>query len=171
MMTSAIQKARDVSQWITKAEAARILQCSERSIERWQRQGDLEAEMRGRSHARPEAVYDPAHVEALREKLRKPPVVLPPEIADTGVLAPVSAKPAPALDGWGELARHLAALSAFAETVSANVGVSSYVSLTDATRLAGLSSGTIRKLATAGKIATQPFGRGVRYRRKDLEQL
>ena len=52
--------------WITKPEAAELLQCSEKSIERYASQGKLRQAWRRVPGRRPLAVYCPEDIETLR---------------------------------------------------------------------------------------------------------
>jgi hypothetical protein len=169
----------DIEGWLTKEQAAMALSVSPKSVERYAKQGLLTSTKRAQRGAPALVVYSPADVEAVRVKYAKPPVVLPAE--QTTVAHRLQNAPAPYSAGHSEgkgllvgseqLAATLAALSRFAQDVSDKYATPVYVSMTAATKLTGLARQTITEAAAANAIKTMPFGRGVRYRRKDLEAL
>jgi hypothetical protein len=151
----------DLSTWITKTEAAQTLGVSEKSIERMTTRGKLESAMRHQDGRRSCVVYNPADVAAMRAKLA---AITKTEVLPKRVEAPAPT-PAPTL------APSLAETLAHMATLAREHRPTSYVSPQDAVRITGLSVATIADQAAAGAIKTMPYGRGVRYRRADLEAL
>lgn len=97
----------------------------------------------------------------MKDKLAKPAGVLPAEPVVPEAVASER-------DSWEQLARWLAGV-AFA--VPPPVAGAVYVSGPEAARIAGLSVQSIADLAATGAVKTMPFGKGVRYRRADLQAL
>jgi hypothetical protein len=165
-------KAVDLSQWLTKRDAAAVLRCSEKSIERLVAAGKLEQRMRPGDRGRSVAVYPPGGVAALRPAGAV--AVLPPMPAGSlaGKLQPAAGGKLPLGPGGFEvLAKQLAALAQWAESVSPQSDRCVYVSQEAAARITGLSESTVRDLYVAGQVHGRPFGRGLRYRRADLLAL
>lgn len=66
-----------LSDWPTKQEAARILQVSEKTIERLASRGELQSAKRHRPGAAPIAVYHPEDLARLRQQQEPAPFVMP----------------------------------------------------------------------------------------------
>jgi hypothetical protein len=163
-------------EWITKAQAAAIMQCDERTIERRARAGRIGA------RAKPgfPTLYRAADVERLAQTTNQ-------EVR-TGILEEVTAVPSNG-NGTGASLRARAnpyepALVELVQTLQrvftdATTGPTgptiaptgptdpAYVSRAEALAIAGVSDDELRKAVAAGEVKM----RGRRYRRRDLEQL
>jgi hypothetical protein len=167
---SGASKAVDLSQWLTKREAAAVLRCSEKSVERLVAAAKLEQRMRPGDRGRSVAVYPPSAVASLRPAGL---AVLPPMPADSGrgpavLRAAAGGKLLPPPGSFEALARQLAGLAQLAESLSPQSDRCVYVSMDAAVRISGLSEATIRDLYISGRVYAMKFGRGLRYRRADL---
>jgi hypothetical protein len=157
----------DTSGWPTKGEAARVLGCSEKSVERYALRGALESRWRAQQGKRSISVYSPDSVDALRVQLAGRVSVLPADRASSEI---ATVRLPTELEGLSAI---LAGLSRFAEENNAKYSRPVYMSLDEASALTGLGRRTIKELASSGKIATLPYdgNGGARYRRADLEAL
>jgi hypothetical protein len=157
----------DLSSWPVKSAVSSSLGISEKSVERWVQRGELEQRMRAERGRRSVAVYNPAHVAALAAKLRLDRgavAVLPPELVRDRVPA------LPVDDRLGGMVAKLVELLG-ARVIDPPARLTVYVSLPEAAAITGLAAATIQDLAARLQIRTMPYGRGVRYRRADLEAL
>src|SRR5205823_7292844 len=68
----------DYSDWLTKAEAAQVLQCAEKTIERLAARGKIQQASRRVPNRRPIAVFHPKDIEKLKaETLTTQPFIAP----------------------------------------------------------------------------------------------
>jgi hypothetical protein len=74
-MNNGTSQAADLSHWLTKREAADRLGCSERTIDRLIRKGEIQSTLRQRPRSRPETVLNPEDVEYNMPQ----PHVMPPQ--------------------------------------------------------------------------------------------
>lgn len=176
----------DLSDWLPIADAAKVLGCSTRTIERLGRARKLEQRLRPQAGSPAVAVYNPDDVARLAQERRPAPApfVLPVGPANgptngnsfpetSGSLKETLAR----LPAGDDPIRQLfaAALRAVLQSppsppVSATVAETLFLTLKDAAALTGLSQAFLRRMITAGTL-TAIRDRGWRIRRKDLEAL
>lgn len=198
-MTPTLQQHPDTRDWLSKAEVAVLLSVSTKSVERYANEGMLTRGHRAQHGSPALVVYNPADVELLRVKLWKPPVVLPPSAEVERTTERIAASPrhdveltdrlqpvwlcgselrdiATAIATASEHLRHVAHPALMTELrhiAEVRRPLPAYVALPTAVKLSGLSRNTIKMLARSEQtvIKTMRYGRGVRYRRADLESL
>ena len=173
----------DLSDWLTKQQAADVIGVSTKAIERWAQAGKLEKRSRPQARGPHVAVYFPDDVAKLAAERRPAaaPFVLPavPTSHDQSVNGNGSAIAAtrtldilnPAHD---DPIRQLfaaalrAVMSQTSQTSAASETV--FVTIHEAATITGLSQAYLRRQVDAGTLKAVR-DRGWRIRRKDLEAL
>ena len=176
----------DLADWLPIADAAAIIGCSTRTIERLGRARKLEQRLRPQAGSPAVAVYNPDDVARVASERRRAPApfVLPAGAAGNGngkghraELAKLHFENAPSGD---DPIRQLAAAferfllsppSPPSPPVSATVAETSYVTISEASRMLGLTVPCVRRLIKKRGVCTVRDRAGVHVRRKDLEQL
>ena len=155
----------DLSDWHSKAEAARILNCSEKHIEKLVKLGEIEQRFRKAIGQARISVFHPGDVQKALAK--RTPAFRVENVAMA--LSERSEVGRPRDDFFAGLAEALARIAGVAEALNERYAPNTaiYVSLDEALRITGLSAETVRGLARAGRIARLSR----KYRRKDLEAL
>jgi excisionase family DNA binding protein len=176
----------DLSDWLAIADAAKVLGCSTRTIERLGRARKLEQRLRPQAGSPAVAVYNPDDVARLAQERRPAPApfVLPagPTNGDgmrthaststhmqTRASASLSASDDDPIRQLFAAALR-AVLSPPSPPMSVTVAETLFLTLKDAAALTGLSQAFLRRMITAGTL-TAIRDRGWRIRRKDLEAL
>jgi excisionase family DNA binding protein len=170
----------DLSDWMTKQEAAAAIGVSTKAIERFAKAGKLEQRSRPQPHGPNVAVYFPDDVATLAQE-RQPaatPFVLPavpdaprsngrtPGSAALTVSAPSTAGDDPVRALFAAAMR--AVLSQTSETSAMSATL--FLTLREAAALSGLTQAYLRRLIDEQKLPAIR-DRGWRIRRRDLEQL
>jgi hypothetical protein len=176
----------DLSDWLPVREAAQVLGCSTRTVERLARAKKLEQRLRHQAGTPPVALYNPDDVRRLASERQPAP---PPFVLDAvppgngngkgpGLLA--SNKPVRVstelLRAEDDPVRQFfaAALQAFrsppSPTVSASVSETLWLTLPDASALAGLPAVDLKRACDAGELKYRKTGRGgYRIHRDELK--
>lgn len=157
--------------WISKAEAMKALNKSERSIDRMVKAGKIERRERPRPPKAPEPIFSRADVE--REGAVTGFLISEPE-ADSRV----SPQP-PMSRGHGELGALAQMLMAFIAHVQARperlalppAPLPQWLGIKASAQYTGLSKQLIRRLIRAGKLPALRDGQTWKIRREDLEAL
>lgn len=154
----------DLSAWMTKAEAAAILGCSERTLDRLTAAGvGPERRLRPRQGAKPEPVYNPEDVERLA------PAAAPAVVPYNG---PVNGHAAPQLSNPAEtgFALLVSAMQTLADRVGPRRPLAAFLTIKEASAYSGLSQAFLRRLVREGAL---PAVRDVaiKVRRADLDNL
>lgn len=172
----------DLSDWLTKAEAARLIGVSTKAIERWAQAGKLEQRSRPQAHGPNVVVYFPDDVARLASERHPdaPPFVLPavadPPRRNGRSAAAAAAEPMalalPVSAGEPEIrALFAAALRAvMSQTSETSMSETLFLTIAQAAAVSGLSKACLRRMIRDGTLAAIR-DRGWRIRRRDLEQL
>jgi len=179
------QTSSDLTDWLTKQQAADAIGVSTKAIERFARAKKLEQRFRPQARGPQVAVYHPDDVARLASERQPAPsaFVLPadpmhlPDPAPTNgngrgasqlarAIAPAVA--APADDPLRALA---AAICAFmSQTSETSVSETLFLTIREAAGVTGLSQAYLRRLIAAGTLKAVR-DRGWRIRRRDLDLL
>lgn len=157
------QSSFATSSWLSKREAAAELGTSERTIDRMVRDHKIEMSTRPRHGRRPEPIYNPTDVEALKQSVKSMVVAATslPMPQEYGAPAPGS----PVAVNYGEL------IWSFLDRLqSSNSHEKAFLSLPEASERTGLSMAYLRRLAIAGDIVAFK-DRGWKLSRRDLDNL
>ena len=144
--------------WFTKSQAAAFLQVSEKTIERLATKGDLRRATRKRPGVRPLPVYDPDHLQKIKDS----------QVASVEIISQAEAPQPPAL-----VPRAVDLLPSLLQNLLPSdlpLRDKLFLTVKEAARFAGLPQATIRRLIHAAKIPAVKAG-GWRIKRSDLEQL
>jgi hypothetical protein len=158
--------ALDLSAWLPKPEAARLLGIGERTLDRMVKlKAYPEVRMRPRDGRKPEPVVNP---EDLKQMLagRNITVVMPPESAASVALA---ARP---VDDSSGIARMLKALAGVVlpSLEASKDGERLWLTLKQASQYSGLSMALLQRLCAAGRILAVKDN-GWKIRRAGLDDL
>ena len=145
--------------WLTKTQAASVLQVSEKTIERLARKGEIRRETRKRTGARSLPVYSPEDLERVKAEQIPQVAVLPPQ-AEAGEV--------PAVVPRVDLPSFLQAL--IPGTGDVPVKDKLFLTVKEAVRYSGLPESTIRRLLRGGKLPAIKAG-GWRIPRQALEEM
>ena len=156
----------ELTDWHSKSEAARILMCSEKHIEKLVKLGEIEQRFRKAIGQARISVFHPGDVQ---KALAKRTPAFRVENVAMALSSERSEVGRPRDDFFAGLAEALARIAGVAEALNERYAPSTaiYVSLEEALKITGLSADTIRGLARAGRIARLSR----KYRRADLEKL
>jgi len=161
----------DLSDWIPKQDAARLLGVAEKTLERWADRGDLQKATRKRPGLPPQVVYHPAELERMREAREPAAFVVPHDNGSNGS------------NGNGETSTAVATvpparfnpeilMKMLAETFQRQEHVSKlFLTVKESAEYSGLPQTTLRQLMDAGKLEFMKTGAGYRVRKADLERL
>jgi excisionase family DNA binding protein len=176
-------RKRALSHWLTKEEAAGLLGCATKTIDRLVAAGRIQRATRQRTGMQPQAVHHPGDVEKERRARTakfegfvmpaEEPQAPPPEGQAVAKLAPTEEKAIAKLDATPALPATLVEmLQSLAKSPSVPVAQRVYLTTSQAVEYSGLSKTCIRRLVTTNKLRrVEGWGRGYRYRRCDLDQL
>ncbi len=182
-MSVILSGMRNTEDWLTKADVCKVLQCSEKHVERMVKRGRLQRSERKVDGARAVAIYHPRDVEKLRAETEAQgqPGAFLLEAGD-GDKAAVSGLPALAGGPGGLLAlapsfagvldglpAMLAALAGGIDTGLASKKL--WLTLPEAVAYSGLPKSTLMQAGRGGKLPMFRTGRGWRIRKTDLEGL
>jgi uncharacterized protein YodC (DUF2158 family) len=148
---------------LTKREVVVRLGKSKRTVETYIADGRLNCHYVNGPNGK-QAAFHEEDVERLKTELDTPMV----RAVHDHALVPVAQAIAPR-DPFEGLAAHLAKLAALFPAPPK--ALPAYVTLHVALQITGLSATTIKELAGRNRVATHRYGRGLRYRRADLEAL
>lgn len=154
----------DLSAWMTKAEAAARLGCSERTMDRLTATGaGPERRLRPRQGAKPEPVYNPEDVERLA------PAASPAVVPYTG---PLNGLAAPQTSNAAEtgFALLVSAMQTLADRVGPRRPLAAFLTIKEASAYSGLSQAFLRRLARARVLPSVRDG-ALKVRRIDLDNL
>ena len=146
--------------WLTKAEAAAALRVSEKTIERMATKGQLHRETRRRTGVRPQPVFNPQDIEALKTQQGPEPFVVP----ESEQTPKPNRALAPVRPDFGSF------LQAFSPAGGVPLKDKLFLNVKEAAQYAGLPLSTIRRLIAANKLKAIKAG-GWRIKRSDLESL
>ena len=153
-------ETNELDDWKTKAEAAEILQCSEKSIERLASQKKVEKRQRRIPGRRPLPVFNAEDIERIRQETMSPEAFPLPQ-GQTKALAKRSA---------GNFAEVFARLVANADNGKISPTQKVYLSLNEAVEYSGLPRAwLLRKIKSGGLDAIKAAG--WKIRRTELEAL
>ena len=156
----------ELTDWHSKSEAARILMCSEKHIEKLVKLGEIEQRFRKAIGQARISVFHPGDVQKALAK--RTPAFRVENVAMALSERSEVERPRSEEHFGPSLAAALARIAGVAEAINAQHAPGAvYVPLDEALRITGLSAETIRGLARAGRIARLSR----KYRRKDLEGL
>jgi|HubBroStandDraft_4_1064222.scaffolds.fasta_scaffold278705_2 excisionase family DNA binding protein len=147
----------DLSVWKTKAEAAAILRCSEKTVERYAEKGDLDRKTRRVPGRRPLPVFSPDDLDRLQKESIQP-------------------QPARALGDAGtalaKIPRDVPSFLAELLTRSREPAVSTKTFLTveEASKVSGLTQAYLRRKIHASELPAIKDG-GWKIRRIDLDKI
>jgi hypothetical protein len=142
--------------WLTKQEAAKIIGCSIRSVERLVEKGAIKQKFLRVTNRRPIAVLDPAGVDkAKQQTLEKMPPAITEEMT---ALLPRVVQP----DLLTTLSHSLAAIQ--------GKELKMFLTLDEASALTGLTVGRLKRLRKEGKLPAIVDGE-IKVRRTDLLRL
>ncbi len=168
---------------ITKAEAAAILETSERTVERYANEKDKDKPRlsvtfeKGKTRHVP--MYDEGEVRELARKLKEPTaargIVMPntdaSDNADTSLslLSPSRSMASP--DFWAQIVARVEEMRPAqpAPVSSLSIADKLTLSLAEAARLSGLSRNHLRQAIEEKKLKARIIGRGWRVKRDDLD--
>lgn len=152
----------DLSGWMTKAEAAARLGCSERTMDRLTATGaGPERRLRPRQGAKPEPVYNPEDVERLA------PSVSPAVVPYGSVNGHAPQLSSPAETGFALL---VSAMQTLADRVGPRRPLAAFLTIKEASAYSGLSQAFLRRLVRAGGLPSVRDG-ALKVRRVDLDNL
>jgi len=173
-----------LDRWYVKAEVARLLRCSDRSIDRKVGQGLIEKRERFKSGRRPEPVYNPSDVDSLaalkpvvmpgdsllngnghRERDRE--IAFPPSISQAAALLKQLLEPAAARILEALSTRQIAAPADNAPPAALPL----WLAINEASVYSGLSQGRLKRFVRQGQLAAVRQKGGMKIRRADLDQL
>lgn len=160
----------DLSAWMTKAEAAAILGCSERTLDRLAAAGmGPERRLRPRQGAKPEPVYNPADVERLAPAAAPAVVFGPP---DPHHFLRGGAPPLPATRPTANAGVELlvSAMQTLADRVGPRRPMAAFLTIKEASAYSGLSQAFLRRLVRSGTLPAVLDG-AIKVRRADLDNL
>ena len=140
--------------WLTKQEAAQVIGCSIRSVERLVERGEIKQKFLRVANRRPIAILDPADV-AKQETLEKIP---PPLQEQVTALIPRATQP----DALATITNALAVIQ--------GKDLKMFLTLDEASTLTGLTVGRLNRLRKEGKLPSIVDGQ-VKVRRIDLFRL
>lgn len=173
----------DLSTWLTIADAATVLRCSERTVERLAAAKTLEKRLRPQKGSPDVAVFSPESVaeEAARRRPEPAPFVVGANQAPTRTNGNGTGPTTSAITTIAQLPaddpiRQLAAafqsflLSPPSPPVSATVSEKAFLTIKEAAAWTGLSQAYLRRSIDSGTLKAIR-DRGWRIRRKDLETL
>jgi excisionase family DNA binding protein len=172
----------DLSDWMTKQQAADVIGVSTKAIERFAKAGRLEQRSRPQAHGPNVAVYFPDDVAALARE-RQPaatPFVVPavpdPPRSNARPAGSAALTVSPPSTAGDDPVRALfaAAMRAVLSQTSETSAMSAtlYVTVKEAAGILGLPQADVRRLIRDGDLPHRLTGRGgIRIRRRDLEQL
>ena len=147
--------------WKTKAEAAEILGCSEKTVERYAKQKRIQKVLRRNPGRKAMPVFHPGDIETLRaEAVRLKP--FPVDQTTTQALA------LPARQGAVEMLVNLLADRVSPPATAARHKL--FLSLAEAADYSGMSQGWLRQKIREGELPAIKT-RGWKVRRADLEEL
>jgi hypothetical protein len=167
------QSSQSTAHWLTKAEAARALNSSEKHIDRLVERGRVQKALRKSEGIRSITIFHPGDIERERQKAAKvfevAAFVEKSEGGERALTVTDNLDRASTASNFEGLAAALARIAGVAEALNERYAPNTaiYVSLEEALKITGLSADTIRGLARAGRIARLSR----KYRRKDLELL
>ena len=157
------QIQRLLDHWLSKAEAARRLQVSEKTIDRMADRQQIERRMRQRPGRKAEPVFDPEAVDSLASE-RTPATVAPAPAALARQADPRSAAPRRVDHPVAAIAEALAA--AIAQTITPRPPAA-WLTIAEASRHTGLSKSLLKRLAHSGRVRAIR-DRGLKLFRDDL---
>lgn len=157
--------------WLTKPEALRALQISERSLDRLVTAGKVQKQTRPRPGRTPEPIFHAGDIERLATRAAH----TMPEVSPGGQpLASSPAAPPLALAAFTAILQQLAAtpgaLRALppADPQSASAPAPAWLDLEQASRASGLSARLLRSLIRSRQLAALKDGRAWKIHREDL---
>ena len=167
----------DVSDWLTKGEAAAALGVTPKTIERWTQAGKLEQRFRKQPGSPDVAVFCPEDVARLTQAQRSAvaaPFVLPAAVdASKARVNGTAVQPAgaPSADDLARALFAAAMRAALSQTPAVSqTSQTTFVTIPEAAALTGLTQAYLRRAIQAEQLPAVR-DRGWRIRRKDLEQL
>jgi excisionase family DNA binding protein len=177
----------DLSDWLPLADAAAILRCSTRTVERRFRDWHIEQRFRPQAGSPDVAVYNPEDVQRKAlEKRREPAPFVLPRVSGNGHGSELRSSTEqlrsstelllvqPGDDPLRQLfaAALRAVLSPPSPPMSETVAETLYLTIKEAATYAGLPATDIRRACESGELKARKTARGGwRIRRKDLEAL
>ena len=177
-----------LSDWLPIAEAAQVIGCSTRTIERLARARKLEQRLRPQAGSPAVAVYNPADVARLAKERQPAPAPFVLGAVRTNGNGHGQASAGSAIKNIETLDRNYlvsddpirqlfaaalrAVLSPPSPPVSASVAETLWVTVKEAAAILNFPQADVRRLIADGDLNCRRTGRGgIRIRRKDLEAL
>ena len=154
-------KVNNLDEWKTKAEAAAILGCSVKTVERLVAAGKISKEMRRMTGRKPLPVFNPEDIEREREESA---VLKPLPVAEEGSGGALMRQERE--NGAGFFAQFAAAVG----NPQLRLGEKVYLTLEEASAYSGLSKTWLLRKVKAGELEAFKDG-GWKIRRSELEEL
>jgi excisionase family DNA binding protein len=160
-----------------KEEVATLLGVSVRAIERYTQDGKLTASYEMRAKGGRKAFYDPEEVQKLKAAMETTKIIEPSKVRhpDMGIGDMISEQQSQALivrsdrflDKFDQLASDVTKL---VSKQNVGIGEKLTLSLVEASQLAGLSKGYLKKAIDGGELKAAKRGKGWNIKRTDLEE-
>jgi excisionase family DNA binding protein len=173
----------DLSTWYPKSEAAAVLRISERTLERMTTAGKgPECKLRQRAGRKPEPVYNPADVDALRAAAERPHVMSAlspigprqPAVQEAGHqdgdIPQGLAIALGLMEGLLRMAQRPLLEAGRAPETAARAHDKLWLTIDEAAKYSGLSGAFLRRCVQQGKLPAVR-DRAVKVRRVDLDNL
>ncbi len=154
----------DLTEWKTKGEAAVILECSEKTIERMAGRREIERRDRRIAGRKPLPVFNPQDIERL-QAASAVVEAFPVERQGNGGNALVKRS-----RGVGELGDFLELAGALGQRPRVAVNEKFYLTLAEAVELSGLSRAFLLRQIKSGELKAMK-DRGWKIRRSELEHV
>jgi len=153
-------ETKQLDPWKTKAEAAEILQCSEKSIERLASQKKVEKRQRRIPGRRPLPVFNPEDIERIRQETMSPEAFPIPEQQSQALVKR-------SVGNWGQVFARLVA-NVDAGKISPTEKI--YLNLDEAVEYSGLPRAWLLRKIKGGELPAMKAA-GWKIRRTELEAL
>lgn len=165
-----VNTSDDLSKWLPLSEASRILECSEKTVNRYISKGLIERQYRRVPGRRELPVLNPADVEKLKqETVERSPFVVPQSQPSTPGTALARTAPVPDFTQSALLQQLLTIRSTAVPTEN-----KLFLNIEEAANYTGLSESFLSELARAGKVPAMKHGRWLFWReglRETLQKL
>lgn len=151
--------APDLSQWLTKSQAAEQLRTSISTIERMIQRRELESTHRPQPGRKPETVVSPADIARMRPLVATPAFLTAPQTQELAAIAPTPAAAIAPL------------LAAFSQAFTQPRIPQRYMTLEEASEATGLSVRYLRGVIKAGQLQAVKDGRKWKVKPSELASL
>ncbi len=151
----------NLDHWKTKAEAAEILECSEKTIGRLAAQKKIQKVLRRMPGRKPLPVFSPDDIEQIRQETMKSEAVVVEEQGSGKALVRQSGR-----NGAELLARLVAGVSSARVSVPQKI----YLNLDEAVEYSGMPRAWLLRKIKSGELKAMKAG-GWKIRRSELEEL